>query len=160
MWTETDTLAADYVKTHGRHVRDVMTKEVITVNEDTPVAEIAELLESKRIKRVPVLRDGKLVGIVSRANLLHGLAAMPATATAHAAPDEALRNRILSDLDSERWTHTTMMNVIVKDGVAELWGFSGSDVERRASRLVVENVPGVKQVVDHRSVIPAEIAHA
>jgi CBS domain-containing protein len=147
-------LAAEYVKSHGRRARDVMTANVVSVTEETPVAEIAELLETRRIKRVPVLRDGKPVGIVSRANLLHALVAIRSAATASPPSDEAIRTRILDELQREPWGRSATTNVIVADGVVEFWGIVGTEAEKRASRTLAENVPGVKAVIDRRTVAP------
>jgi len=147
-------LSTDYVKSHARHARDVMTTDVITVTPDTPVAEIAELLEKRHIKRVPVVRDGKLVGIVSRANLLHALVAMRAFTPAPAPTDEAIRARVIAELGKEPWGDTVATNVLVNDGVVELWGGANSEQEMQAGRVLAENVSGVKKVVDRRFVMP------
>jgi CBS domain-containing protein len=100
-------LARDYVKSHGRTARDIMTREVITVNETTDLAEIATLLETKRIKRVPVLKEGKLVGIVSRANLVRALAAAGSQLTADTTVDDrTIRGKLLAELKGQEWVRT------------------------------------------------------
>jgi CBS domain-containing protein len=147
-------LAGDYVKSHGRKARDVMSTDVISVQPDTPLAEIAELIESKQIKRVPVLDKGKLVGIVSRADLLHGLAAMRAVEPVQTPSDESIREQIVAELDREPWGHTLTTSVLVTNGIVEFWGISNSEPEQEASRVVAENVSGVREVVDHRTVTP------
>ncbi len=147
-----DTEAKDYIKAHGRHVRDVMTRNVISVAEDTPVADVAELLETRHIKRVPVVRAGKVVGIVSRANLIHGLAAMRAAPSPATADDERLRAAIIAELRSKEWSYIDSTNVIVANGVVELWGIVGSKAEKDAARVAIENLPGVRNIVDRRAV--------
>lgn len=141
-------LAAAYVHTHGRHAREIMTADVITVADTTPVGEIARLLETKHIKRVPVLRDGKLIGIISRGNLLRALAARLAQPVA--ADDRRIRAAILAELRGQAWGgSTTESNVIVEDGVVHLWGYVNSETERQARVVAAENTPGVRAVEDH-----------
>ena len=147
-----DGMALDYVKSHGRTAGDVMTREVITVGERTPLAKIAMLLERHRIKRVPVLRAGKVVGIVSRANLLHGLVAQKTAGGEVAASDREIRSRILKELD-KAGVDKLYVDVIAANGVVELWGFVETDVQKRALRVAVMNMKGVKRVVDNMTVI-------
>jgi CBS-domain-containing membrane protein len=147
-----DGIAFDYVKSRGRTAEDVMTRKVITVGERTPLAKIAMLLERHRIKRVPVLRSGKVVGIVSRANLLHGLVAQKTVRSKAVVSDREIRSRILKELD-KAGVDTSYVNVIVANGVAELWGFIETDVQKRALRVAVKNMKGVKRVVDNVTVI-------
>jgi CBS domain-containing protein len=144
-------LATDYVKAHAEHIRDVMTRNVIAVAEETPLADVAAVLEANRIKRVPVVRDGRLVGIVSRANLIRALAAAKARPLAPAAPDDgAIRTRVLETLRSEPWSDIGYADVTVADGLVEFWGLYESEEARRAARVAAENVPGVRRVEDHR----------
>lgn len=147
--------AADYIKSHGRTAGDVMTRDVLTVKADTPLSEIAGLLKRHYIKRVPITRDGRLVGIVSRANLLHGLAAKGAeSAGPSAAGDKAIREKLLHELSKEADLDTVLMNVIVNDGVVQLWGLVGSGTEKKAAQIAAENTPGVKAVENHLGQIP------
>jgi CBS domain-containing protein len=142
-------LAAEYVKERGPRVRDVMTGNVVTVSPDTDLAEVANLLESNTIKRVPVIEDGKLVGIVSRANLVQALAALHNQLPAETTTDDALlRDKVLNRLRSEAWT-PMLLNVIVKDGRIGLWGFVRSEEERKAARVAAETADGVRPVDDN-----------
>ncbi|HEX2480980.1 MAG TPA: CBS domain-containing protein [Methylomirabilota bacterium] len=142
--------AAEYARAHGSRAEQVMTRNVVTVTEETPLGEIARLLEEHRIKRVPVIRDGKVVGIVSRANLLHSLAASPAPAQpARWMDDRSMRDEVLRVLQREGLTAHGPLNVTVTNGVAELWGLVESEEERQAIRVAVENVPGVVSVRDN-----------
>ena len=134
-------------KAHGRRAGAVMTQSVITVDEDTPLNEIAELLERHHIKRVPVLRDGKLAGIVSRANLLHGLAN---TIVDHhepgAAKDRQLRDEIVKILLGKRELDTALVNVIVSDGDVRLWGIVETANQAAAAETAAKSLPGVKSL--------------
>jgi CBS domain-containing protein len=142
-------LASTYVREHAHLVKDVMNENVISVNEDTPLVEIADLLERCRIKRVPVLKDGALVGVVSRANLIRALAsvkpdALPSSSTS----EQEIRAAVVRALREQRWALPSE-NVIVTGGVVHLWGVIESEEERRAIRITAEGVPGVKSVESH-----------
>ena len=115
-------LAAEYVKSHSRKVADVMTREVITASPDTSVAEVAALLERNRIKRVPIVKNGKIVGIVSRANLLQALASLKDEALQTRPDDSAIRHKVMASLQNERWTRPALISVTVQDGTVDLWG--------------------------------------
>ncbi|MBI3707671.1 MAG: CBS domain-containing protein [Proteobacteria bacterium] len=146
-------LATDYVKSHGRRAQDVMTRHVVSVTETTSVAAVADLLEARRIKRVPVVRDGKLVGIVSRADLIRVLARGTTKVAGFAALDDrSIRAAIIGQLNREPWANPFFINVVVENGTVELGGAVGSDEQRMALRVLAEGVPGVRQVVDHVSV--------
>jgi CBS domain-containing protein len=148
--TDTAVQAREYVKTHGRRAADVMTGPVVTVGVDTPVEEIARLLERHGIKRVPVVRDGRVIGIVSRADLIRGLAVRPVEPPpARGEDDRAIREAVLSALRAQPWWIGTYRNVVVVDGVVHLWGLARSEAERQAMRVAAEAVPGVKGVEDH-----------
>jgi CBS domain-containing protein len=144
--------AREYIKSHAAHVRDVMTKKVVTVTEETPVSEIATLLEEKRIKRVPVVRDGRVVGIVSRADLLRGIATAKIDQTAPG--DKAIRAAIVKRLREEAGVRDWLMNVTVSEGIVHMWGGVRSEAERRAARVAAETVSGVRAVEDHLTVVP------
>ena len=146
--TGDDALAAEYTKAHARTVAGVMTRDVITASPDTPLHEIAALLERRSIKRVPIVRDGALLGIVSRANLLQALASSHKDLDVQLS-DTAIRDRILAHLNNQPWAHTLLLNVTVNGGVVDLWGITGSDAERKAIRVAAESAPGVTAVNDH-----------
>lgn len=143
--------AASFIKTHGQVAKDIMSHPVVDVEEDISVAEIARLLEKRHIKRVPVTRDGKLVGIVSRANLLQGLASTPPVSEG-TLNDRSLRDALNQELEEK--LNTVRVNVIVKDGVVELWGLVASDEEMKAVQLAAESQPGVKRVENNMSRMP------
>jgi CBS domain-containing protein len=136
-----------YEKAQGRTAGAVMTRNVITVNESMPLNEIAGLLERHHIKRVPVLSDGRLAGIVSRANLLHGLAN---TIVEHhepgAAKDRQLRHELMKILLDEHKLDTVFVNVTVHDGNVRLWGVVENADEAAAAEGAARTLPGVKSV--------------
>ena len=142
-------LADEYVHTHTRNIADVMTPEPYTVTEDTSLEEVVKLMEKHRIKRLPVVRDGELVGIVSRANLLHALASLAPSASAPAATDESIHKNFLMELGQQKWAPIGFLNVIVRNGVVGLWGTITDERERQAFIVAAQNVPGVKDVQDH-----------
>jgi CBS domain-containing protein len=143
-------LAAEFVKSHGSRVADVMTRDVIVATPDTPLRQIAALLEKNGIKRVPIVSNGKLVGIVSRANLIQALASVRKEIKAAAATsDRMVREDLLSRLRAEPWARTSQLNVIVHDGTVELWGTVRSRAEKQAIRSAAEVTPGVRTVSDN-----------
>jgi CBS domain-containing protein len=149
--------ARDYVKAHGRTVREIMTRDVISVTDTTELADIATLLETRRIRRVPVVRDGKLVGIVSRANLVRALAMTKNERALDAdSDDRTIRQKLLTELQGHEWVHMWGADILVRDRVVHLW-FSDdrSDDERQALRVAAENIPGVRQVQEH--IVPAAV---
>ena len=153
--TSTNQLAGEYIKSHSAKVTDVMTRDVISVTDTTPVADIAVLLETHRIKRVPVLRDGRLAGIVSRANLVRALAmTINERASSTEADDENIRNKLLAELKAQKWAEVSPANVTVKDGVVHLWSSYLSEQEKRALVVAAENIPGVRRVEDHMRPVP------
>ncbi len=147
-----------FVKSHGLHAKDVMTREVITVSEDLPLDEVATQLERHRIKRVPVVRNGKLVGIVSRANLLHGLVALRA-GTTPSGGDQGIRAAIMDAL-VKVGIPRHFLNVVVTNGDVYLWGAAQSESERDAVRIAAEITPGVKRIENHIFVLPARLRSA
>ncbi len=150
-------LAQDYVKSHGRAVRDIMTRDVITVTEDTSLADIATELETKRIKRVPVMRDGQIVGIISRSNLVRALGATLAGPGAGAGEDDrTIRTALLTELAQQQWAaRLWQQDIIVSNGIVHLWfGSDESEERRRAVRVAAENIPGVRGIEEHLVPVP------
>jgi CBS domain-containing protein len=143
-------LANEYVHASGRKVHDVMTYDVHTVTEDTPLDDIVQQMERHQIKRLPVVRDGKLVGIVTRANLLRALASVVGETKPVAAADDAgIRARIYAELQKQPWAPVNMLDVVVRDGIVHLWGVLLDERQREAIHVVAENTPGVKSIEDH-----------
>ena len=146
--TGATTLAEEFAKSHGKKVGEVMTAGVISVTEETPLSEIAALFERKRIKRVPVVKDGKLIGIVSRANLIQALASVVGRVDQHDETDRQIRLDLLSRLTDQKWTGFGDRNITVGNGVVHLWGLVGSEEERQALLALAESVRGVSRVSD------------
>jgi CBS domain-containing protein len=141
--------ADDYVHSHGRKVRELMTEHPISVTEETPLEEVVTLMEKRRIKRVPVVRGDKVVGIVSRANLLHALARLSAEVKPAEANDRLIRDHLMNDLQREPWAPMGAIDIVVRNGVVDLWGSITDERERQALVVAAENVPGVKAVHDN-----------
>ena len=137
-------VADEYVRSHGRRVEDAMTRHVVTVTEETSIEEVVRLMEQHRIKRVLVMRDSTIAGIVSRANLLRGLAHQPDDASR--ADDMTIRAQIIAELMKHRWGDRAPIDIVVRDGIVELWGPVYDERVAQALRVAAENVPGVRNV--------------
>lgn len=154
MLVSSEEKSRDYLKSHAVHVRDVMTKDVITIDEETPVSEIAGIIEENRIKRVPVLRGERLVGIVSRADIIRMLAVRHVPITAPAEDDLALRESVLNAIREVDGKSSPYINALVQDGVVHLWGLAQSPTHKDAVQVAVENIPAVKALQNHMQVSP------
>lgn len=154
LFTSAQTLQERFLKSHGQQVGDVMTRDPITVAPDTPVADIAATLEEHRIKRVPVIDGGKLRGIVSRANLLHALAAARASQPAGSEDDRTIREDVLKAFSDEAGLGGTFVNVTVSGGNVRLWGTVHSDTEEKALVVAARSVPGVNSVESRLGRVP------
>jgi len=141
--------AEDYVASHAHKASDLMTSQVHAVSPEATVQQIADLFERKRIRRVPVVVDNRVVGIVSRANLTQALASAPREDTRVTLSDRRVRDLVLAEFKRMPWGPPHEGNVIVTDGVVHLWGYYPSDAELRALRIAVEGIPGVKGFEDH-----------
>jgi CBS domain-containing protein len=136
------------VQSHGKRVADLMSTDVMSVGETASLNDIAAILERNRIKRVPVIRDGQVVGIVSRGNLIQALASAVVTTEVPSDASRSIREEILARLKEQSWTDFAGQNVIVKGGEVHLWGLVRSEDERKALVVLAEGVPGVTKVVD------------
>ena len=141
-------LAQEYVHAHASKVGDVMTQSVISVSPETPLEEVVRLMERRPIKRVPVVENGRLAGIVSRSDLLSFLASLDDLPSIGAS-DSEIRTNILAEVDKQPWAPRASAKVFVRDGIVELHGAIADEREREALRVACENVPGVKAVHDH-----------
>ncbi len=146
-----NSLAKDYIRSHGRKVEEVMTRDLVTVGEDAPLDEVVRIMERKRVKRLPVMRGQQLVGIVSRASLLHALATMSRDLPPPAKSDADIRHRVMEELAKQTWAPIALIDIVVKDGVVELWGSVTEASQGEALKVCAENIPGVKAVVSHLS---------
>jgi CBS domain-containing protein len=142
-------LSDEYVRLSGRKVSDVMTREVQTVPPDAPLEQAVRLMERRNIKRVLVVDNGKVVGIVTRANLLHAMASFAHEIAPLSAEDAAIRERLLHELKVQPWAPVTAIDVTVRKGVVQLSGIITDERQRQALRVAAENIPGVKDVEDN-----------
>ena len=155
-FTGTATLAEEYVRSHGAVASDVMTREVVSVTADTPLAAIADLMEERKVKRVPVLENDRLVGIVSRANLLRAFASQQPEPAAAPADDATVREALLAELGRHTWSRRAENTIVVTDGVVHLWGLVATPEELRALELAAHGIAGVKAVRNHMIVLSEE----
>jgi len=142
-------LAEEYVRASGRKVEDVMTHSVQTISGDVPLDDIVNLMERHRIKRLPVVHDGKLVGIVTRANLLHALGSVARETRPTSVDDASIRALLLRELERQNWAPIALVDVVVRNGVVHLWGSILDERQRQGIRVAAENTRGVKGVEDH-----------
>jgi CBS domain-containing protein len=141
-------LAAEYIKVHSRKVSDIMVRDVVSADPETPLDEIAILMEKNSIKRVPIVSNGQLVGIVSRANIVQAVASKSIRLEVEQ-KDAAIRDSLLAHLKAQPWAHTALLNVTVNGGLVHLWGMTSSETERQAVRVAAESTTGVHAVYDH-----------
>jgi len=143
------TLAEEYVRSHGRKVADVMTRDLLTIGEDTDIEEIVHLMEKHQIKRLPVVRDGAVIGIVSRANIVQALASLARGAGPVREDDAIIRENVRAELGKLPWMANEFIDPTVKDGIVDLWGSFTAYEQDQAAVVAAENVPGVKEVRSH-----------
>jgi CBS domain-containing protein len=140
--------ATDFVHEHGRKVAEIMTLEPLTITEDTVLETIVELMEKNNVKRLPVMRGDKIVGIVSRSNLLQAVASLAREVPDPTADDDHIRNRVIDAIEKNEWCPFGL-SVIVRDGIVHLSGVITEEHSRKAAIVAAENVNGVKKVHDH-----------
>jgi CBS domain-containing protein len=140
--------AHDYVRSHGRTVSEVMTRDVVSTSSDAPLSEVVALMEAQQVKRLPVLKKGRLIGIVSRADLLRAFTQLLPARHVAATSDVKLRRHLLAEIDKHTWAPRANINVTVENGVVELRGAVSDDQERLGLRVIAENTPGVRGVRD------------
>ena len=141
--------AADFTHSHGRKVDEVMSDNPISVSEDAPVEEIVSLMERHSIKRVPITRGARLAGIVSRANLVRAMLPLARIAQPVAQSDFEIQTRIKTELENQKWAPVAVIEVMVNQGIVDFWGTILDERDRKALKVLAENVPGVKAVNDH-----------
>jgi CBS domain-containing protein len=140
--------AVDYVREHGRRVSDVMTSDPVTITEDATLEQIVDAMETNGVKRLPVMKDGRLVGLVSRANLMQAVASLAREIPDPTADDDHIRSRVVAAIDKNDWSPFGL-NVIVRDGIVHLSGMITDERSRQASVVAAQNVAGVIKVHDH-----------
>lgn len=147
LFTSAEDQARDFIRTHGRIAADVMSAPAITVTLDAPLGRVAHLMSANGIKRVPVVEGEKLVGIVTRADLLRAVFEHPALAEKRS--DEEIRAAIMAILEKEDWAAGAIVQVQVEKGMVSLWGATDSEAQREALVLAARNVPGVRNLEAH-----------
>jgi CBS domain-containing protein len=152
-WLNEDMLARNYAREQGRKVEDVMSHDVTAVGPEETVGRIVELMELKGIKRVPVVRDGSVVGVVSRANLLSTLARLGSETPQPVVDDLTIRRSILDELDGKTWAPGATINIAVRDGVVTLGGTVETVHVKDAVRVAAEKAPGVLRIWDNIRII-------
>lgn len=140
--------AQEFVHERGRKVGEVMTPDPWTISEDTPLAEVVQLMEKRNVKRLPVVRDGRIVGIVTRSNLLQAVAGLARDVPDPTADDDHIRERIIASIDKADW-RPFGLGVTVRNGVVHLHGVIVDESSRQAAIVAAENIQGVKEVHDH-----------
>jgi CBS domain-containing protein len=158
VFADTDVKAREYIKSHGLRAQDVMSRVVVSVAKDASLSEVAEILDTHRIRQVPVMEGGKLVGMISRADLVRKLAEVTVAAPAVRPDNGALQKAIWDEIKAQPWLKAAYMNLAVKDGTVELWGAVDSDEQRQALRVLVEGVSGVQKVENNVGLFPKYVA--
>jgi CBS domain-containing protein len=158
VFADSDTKARDFIKSHGLKAHDVMTRHIVSVSKDASLAEVAEVLDTHRIRQVPVMDGGKLVGMISRAELVRKLAEVKIAAPAERPDNGTLQKAIWEQIKAQPWLQAAYVNLVVKDGVVELWGAVDSQEQRRALHVLVEGVRGVRKVEDNVGLFPKVVS--
>jgi CBS domain-containing protein len=141
-------------KFEGMRARDVMTRDVVTLTEDASLADLVRTLQNNHIRRVPIVRGAKLVGVVSRADIMRALAARPEGSHGPTnRDDDMIRYQILELLLSMPGTSPWATTVTVSNGIVELNGSIEGEAVRDPSRVAIECIPGVVEVRDRRAVL-------
>jgi len=146
-------VAEDYIRSHSRKIEDIMTRDVVTVSNETPLSEAVDLMERHNVKRLPVLRDGKVLGMLSRANFLRAVARWEKGEADISLSDQIIRDQILNELQNQKWAPTVAVNIFVKNGIVELRGTVVDVRLRDAIRVIAESIPSVKEVKNNIDVI-------
>ena len=141
-------LAVEFVHARGRRVCDVMADDPVTATEDTSLQELVRLMEKNRVKRLPIMRNGAIVGIVTRSNLLAAVAGLAREIPDPSADDDHIRNRIIQSIEKNDWKPLNL-EVVVCDGIVHISGIITDERSRRAAIVAAENVEGVQLVHDH-----------
>lgn len=152
LFVASESRAETFLKAHGRIAADVMVKELVTATADTPLARAAQLMHDRRVKRLPVVEDGRIVGIVARSDLVRALAAAPPPGAAATMDDIAIKDRFEATARKAGFATVGSVSASVENGVVHLWGLAANDAERRALEVAAAGIPGVRGVENHLAV--------
>ncbi|MGE3703379.1 MAG: CBS domain-containing protein [Hyphomicrobiaceae bacterium] len=142
-------LTEEYLRSHSCRVEDVMTREVITATEGMPISDAVTLMTENHIKRLPVMRGRRPIGVLSRTDLVRTLVRSAGTGRSVRRTDEEIQSAIVAEFGAQSWAPAALVTVKVKNGIVDLWGSITDERQRVAVRVLAENVPGVKAVRDH-----------
>lgn len=149
MFLDADMRARDYIKSHARKAEDIMCPYVISVADSAKLAEVADVLDTNNLKRVPVVKAGKLVGIITRGDLVRALASADANRSAPIGDSAAVQKLLNERIAKQSWLSATYLNVVVNEQAVELWGFVDSHDQRKALLILVEEVAATRRIDDH-----------
>jgi CBS domain-containing protein len=149
MFSDPDRMAREYTKAHGLRAEHVMSRTVVSVSEDAEAAYVADVLDRHRIKRVPVLSNGQLVGLITRSDLVRALAGVEIGKPVTRSADAALQKALIEKIRTQSWLNPTYLVPLVNGGVVDLWGFIESDEQRKALFVLIEEVTGLRAIRDH-----------
>lgn len=160
LFIDSDMRARDFVKAHGLKAEDVMGRYVISVSDNAKLSEVADILDANNLKRVPVLKDGKLVGIITRGDLVRALASANFDASIPEGNNAAVQKALLERIQAQSWVNTSHLNVVVHDNVIELWGFAETEDRRKALLVLVREAAGTRRIDDHIIIGPRRVRSA
>ena len=149
---DSNALARDFAKAHGLKARDVMSRHVISVREDAELRDVADILDNHRIKRVPVAQSGRLVGLITRGDLVRALSQVQVSEPIGKIENASLQKLLRDRIRTQPWLNKSYINLTVNDGVVELWGYVDTEDEHSALRALVEETAGVMRVEDNTMV--------
>jgi CBS domain-containing protein len=142
-------LAEEHVQACSRKVSEIMSSQVFTATDHASVAEVVDIMERHGIRRVPILSDQKLVGIVSRSNLVRALTRILGSEQMVTIDDASVRLHLQDELNRQNWAPSSLINIVVLNGIIQLWGVITDEGQRRAIRVAAQNTPGAREVEDH-----------
>jgi CBS domain-containing protein len=158
LFADPDTMAREYSKGHGLTAHDVMSRHVVSVQADDDLQRVADVLDTHRIKRVPVMGSGKLVGIITRGDLVRALTRLEITTSTRTLDDGSIQKALIDKMRGQSWLDSSYVSLTVRDGVVELWGLMKSADQRNALKVLIEETEGVKRAEDHLQVGMARIS--
>ena len=158
IFADSNSKAREYIRSHGLKAEDIMSRILVSVSKDASLSEVADVLDTHRIRQVPVMDDGKLVGMISRADLVRKLAEIKVAAPAARSDSGSLQKAIWDEIKAQPWLRSAYVNLAVKDGVVDLYGSVDSDEQRQALHVLVEGVRGVRKVEDNVTLLPKTMA--
>lgn len=154
LFLDADTRARDFIKCHAHKASDIMCRYVISVDDNAKLSEVADILDTNNLKRVPVLKAGRMVGIITRGDLVRALANADATTSGQVADAAELQKALNERIGKQNWLNPAYINVVVTDRSVELWGLVGSHDQHKALLILAEETAGARHIDDHLVVGP------